>query len=277
MRRTASWAVGARRCIAPRLSEIKQETRRLECTQARGRPGRDGGALWICGGDTPPRCVCVLQCAAFPCRARSASGTSSSHHRVECTDVLQAVARRGPRRIAIVASFLARSIQGGAVHFCDHQVSFLKRYCVLSSDGVRALSHAGLDACFFGAQGPSGFVWRRAEVMFRTQSYPGLHPQSERAPSQQPSRCWTLGLRTCTVKVPDTPRKACWEDTLRFLRPVRCSVPYTLVETRAWSCIRDGRRATFLCVNWRQLQPWWMADRPGEHAGPVRSCLKGCI
>ena len=31
MRRTASWAVGAGRCIAPRRSGMKQEARRLEC------------------------------------------------------------------------------------------------------------------------------------------------------------------------------------------------------------------------------------------------------
>ena len=162
------------------------------------------------------------------------------------------------------------------MHFCDQHVSFLDRYSVFNSDGVRELSHAGVDTCNLAPRDRL-FCWRLAEVMFRAQLYPALHPQSERAPSQRRSRCWTLGLRTCTVKVPDTPRKACWEDTLRFLRPVRCSVPYTLVETRAWSCIRDGRRATFLCVNLRQLQPWWMADRPGEHAGHVRSCLKGCI
>ena len=161
------------------------------------------------------------------------------------------------------------------MHFCDHHVSFLERYCVLNSDGVRELSHAGVDACNLAPRDRL-FFWRLAEVMFRTQSYPGLHPQNERAPSQRPCRCWTLGLGTCTVKVQDTPRKACWQDTLRFLRPVRCSVPCTLVETRAWSCIRDGRRATLL-ANLRQLQPWWMADRPGELAGLLRSCLKGCI
>ena len=152
-----------------------------------------------------------------------------------------------------------------------------ERYCVLNSDGVRALSHAEIDACNLARRDRLVLSGESAEVMFRAQSYPGLHPQSERAPSQRPRRCWTLGLRTCTVKVQDTPRKACWQDTLRFLRPVRCPVPYTLVETRAWSCIRAGRRATLLCVNLRQLPPWWLADRPGEHGGLVRSCLKGCI
>ena len=163
------------------------------------------------------------------------------------------------------------------MHFCDHHVSFLERYCVLNSDGVRELSHAGVNACNLAPRVRLVFFWRRADVMFRTQSYPGLHPQSERAPSQRPSRCWTLGLRNCTVKVLDTPRKGCWQDTLQFLRSVRCSVPCTLGETRAWSCIRAGRRATLLCVNLRQLPPWWMADRPAELPRPLRSCLKGCI
>ena len=154
----------------------------------------------------------------------------------------------------------------------------LSRACVDRPRRSRADKCHHRSGCLqFGAKGPSGFVWRRAEVMFRAQLYPGLHPQNERAPSQRPCRCWTLGLRTCTVKVPDTTRKGCWQDTLQFLRSVRCSVPCTLVEKRAWSCIRAGRRATLLCVNLQQLPPWWMADRPAELAGLLRSCLKGCI
>ena len=33
------------------------------------------------------------------------------------------------------------------MHFCDHHVSFLERYCVLNSDDARELSHAAVDAC----------------------------------------------------------------------------------------------------------------------------------
>ena len=94
--------------------------------------------------------VCVYcSVCGVSLQSEVASGTSSSHHRVGCTEplFLQAVARHGPWRVAIVASVLARSIQGGAVHFCDHHVSFLERYCVLNSDDVRELSRAGVDAC----------------------------------------------------------------------------------------------------------------------------------
>ena len=126
------------------------------------------------------------------------------------------------------------------------QTTGLSRACVDRPRRSRADKCHHRSGCLqFGAKGPSGFVWRRAEVMFRTQSYSGLHPPSERAPSQRPCRCWTLGLRTCTVKVPDTPRKGCWQDTLQFLRSVRCSVPCTRA-TRNSSLCKPATRATLV-------------------------------